>query len=259
MAPGDYTATVTLTPASGPALTLPASFVVNPAPATPSASAIVNAASYQAVVAPGGLFSVFAGNLSTDTLLGPAAPWPASWNGIAVKLNGIAAPLEYVGPNQVNAQAPFQLPPGPAQLTIESNGVATSPVTVTIQATAPGVFLGPGGHAIAWNQDFSVNSPSNPAATGSYLSVYVTGQGAVDQPVANGATAPTDHVVNTVAATTATVGGIPADISFSGLAPGFAGVGQINLKIPDLPSGDYPLVITIGGVASNTALVSVLR
>ena len=63
----------------------------------------------------------------------------------------------------------------------------------------------------------------------------------------------------TVASTTATIGGQPAVVLYSGLAPGYVGLAQANLQIPDLPSGDYPVVLTVGSTTSNTATVSIKR
>jgi uncharacterized protein (TIGR03437 family) len=57
--------------------------------------------------------------------------------------------------------------------------------------------------------------------------------------------------------TTATIGGTSAEVEFSGLAPGYAGLAQANLVIPDLPPGEYPVILTIGGVESNSALIFV--
>jgi uncharacterized protein (TIGR03437 family) len=104
-----------------------------------------------------------------------------------------------------------------------------------------------------------LNGPGNPAPVGSYVSVYLTGQGLVDQPVATGTAAPIRTVSNTLAQTTATIGGILATVSFSGLAPGFVGLGQVNLLVPNLPAGDQQVIVTIGGVASNPAAITITR
>jgi uncharacterized protein (TIGR03437 family) len=66
-------------------------------------------------------------------------------------------------------------------------------------------------------------------------------------------------VANTLALTTATIGGVPATVSFSGLAPGFVGLGQVNLLVPNVPAGDQQVIVTIGGVASNPALIAVTQ
>ncbi len=108
------------------------------------------------------------------------------------------------------------------------------------------------------NQDYSLNEANNPAKVGSYITVYMTGGGAVDPTISTGAASPSSPPFAMVTAShSATIGNQPATISFLGMAPYFVGVVQANVKVPALSSGDYPLVITIGGVASNGPLVSV--
>jgi uncharacterized protein (TIGR03437 family) len=253
IAPGNYTGNLILT-AGGNTVSLPVALVVNPSPAVTSAGA-VNSASYQSDLAPGSLFTIF-GSLSGETA-SLAAPWPNGRDGITVSFDSVAAPLGYVSPTQINAQVPFETAPGAHQVTVTSNGVVYAPFDVTIQPAAPGIFTDTAGHAAVLNQDYSPNQPANPAPAGSYISVYLTGQGAVDQKVATGSAAPSNATIYTVAQTTATIGGSPATVSFSGLAPGYVGLTQVNLLVPSLPSGDYPLAIVIGGWQSNSAIVSI--
>jgi uncharacterized protein (TIGR03437 family) len=233
--------------------------VVNPALPSLTPAGIVNAASDQPGLAPGSLFTVFAGNLSAGTMAAATGPWATSWNGISVKINGIAAPLALVSPTQINAQVPFEIAPGPTALTIESNGTAAGPVGLTIQSASPGIFVDGASRAAATNQDGTLNLAGNPAPAGSFISVYLTGQGLVDPTLGSGAAAPLDVLLNTVAQTTATIGGVPATVSFSGLAPGFVGLCQVNLLVPDLPAGDQPVIVTIAGVASNPGIIAVSK
>jgi adhesin/invasin len=176
-----------------------------------------------------------------------------------VTINSILLPLLYVGPSQINAQAPFELSPGPVQLTVTSNGIVLSPITVQIAATSPGVFqfLNGSGHAAVENQDYSLNTTQNPAKPGAYLFAFMTGQGLVNPAVADGAPAPLSPLSYAVAPITATIGGQQAFVEFAGLAPTLAGVSQLNIVVPNLPPGDYPLVISAGGVLSNSATVSI--
>jgi len=85
----------------------------------------------------------------------------------------------------------------------------------------------------------------------------MTGQGAVSNPPPDGATALGSPVSQTAATTTATIGGTNAQVLFSGLTPSLVGVLQVNIQIPTVAAGDQPLVVTIGGVASNSALITV--
>jgi uncharacterized protein (TIGR03437 family) len=75
--------------------------------------------------------------------------------------------------------------------------------------------------------------------------------------VVPGAAASTTTLSYVNASVTATIGGQPAQVLFAGLAPDYAGLYQVNLVIPQLVSGDYPLQISVGGVLSNTATISV--
>jgi uncharacterized protein (TIGR03437 family) len=261
MAPGSYAGSILVTSGdSTTSATIGVKLIVNgPLPSVTSAN-VGNAASFQpAALAPGSLFSIIAPSLGSDTASPATSPWPTSIEGISVSINGIPAPLVYAGPNQINGQVPFEVPVGPVTWVVQSNGVSTSPVTVSITAAAPGIFLLDGRRAAALNQDSSVNRSDNPAAVGSVVAVYWTGQGLVNNPIATGAAAPAMFLNTTVAPTTATIGGQSATVLYSGLAPGFVGLAQANLQVPDLDPGDYPVVLTVGDATSNAAVVSVGR
>jgi uncharacterized protein (TIGR03437 family) len=58
----------------------------------------------------------------------------------------------------------------------------------SVTKTAPGIFRYSGNRAVATNQDNALNAPDDPAKAGSFISVYMTGQGALDNAIANGAT-----------------------------------------------------------------------
>jgi uncharacterized protein (TIGR03437 family) len=258
LAPGTYQGKIALTAPGGvPPLTIPVQLVVNGSIPAIAAASVTNAASFQpGPLAPGSLFTIFAGNLAQQSNSPAGDPWPTTLSGLSVKINGIAAPIAFVGPTQVNAQVPFELAPGPAFLVLESNGAVADPVPVTIAATTPGVFL-LGMQAAALNQDGTINGSSTPAPTGSVVAVYFTGQGQVDHPPDTGTAASSQTLSNTLAHTSATIGGLPAIVSFSGLAPGFIGLAQANVQVPDLDPGDYPLVLTIGEIPSNVGTITI--
>jgi uncharacterized protein (TIGR03437 family) len=107
------------------------------------------------------------------------------------------------------------------------------------------------------NQDGSVNGSLDAAAPATPIAVYVTGLGAVNPPVATGAQAPTASLSTVIATVTATIGGLPAAVPFAGLAPGYVGLYQVNVTVPQLVPGNYPLQIFASGMASNAATISV--
>ena len=222
-----------------------------------------NAASGQAnIAAPGSIVSIYGSGLANSTQTASTLPLPQMLAGTTATLlafNGNAyfggdAPIYYASSGQLNIQIPFYIP---ADAALNLSVLPAGPTTaLVIQPTAPGIFLN-GTQAAALNQDYSANTPAQPAAAGTTLQVYATGLGAVDNPVATGAAAPAAPLSNVLAQVSASIGGQAAQVSFAGLAPGFAGLYQVNVIVPQLAPGNYPLQIVAAGVQSNTATVSI--
>ncbi len=114
-------------------------------------------------------------------------PLPMSIADTSVTVSGVPAPLLYESPGQINAQVPWEVPAGPATVVVRTRGTSSAAVNVTIQPAAPGLFTDQTGSAAALNADGSVNSQENPAAAGSVISVFFTGQGPVTTAVDDGA------------------------------------------------------------------------
>jgi uncharacterized protein (TIGR03437 family) len=223
------------------------------------ALAVSNAASGNAAaVAPGSIVSIYGSGLATSTASASSFPISASLGGAAVTVNGTPAPLLYASPTQLNVQIPFDVSAGSATISVSVGGTVAGTTSVPIQASAPGLFMQPQGAAAVVNQDGLVNSASQPAAAGSVVAGYFTGLGAVSPPVAAGVAAPASPLSIVPGEVTATIGGVAASVQFAGLAPGFAGLYQVNIQVPQMPSGQYPLQISVGGAASNAAPVSIL-
>jgi uncharacterized protein (TIGR03437 family) len=100
---------------------------------------------------------------------------------------------------------------------------------------------------------------SRPAQRGEFLSIYCTGLGPVTHAPATGALASASPVSLTSGTMTASIGGVPATVSFSGLAPGFLGLYQVNVQVPsNAPTGSaVPLIISVGSKTSNQVTVAV--
>jgi glucosylceramidase len=225
-----------------------------PAPAFP-ANGANNAAAPSAGLSPGELFSIYGVNLAAESQQPLLLPLPATMAAASVQIDGIAAPLVYVSPLQINAQVPWEATPGSATLTVTHAGVTASQ-TVTIAAAGPAIFTLYGSQAAAaLNQDYSVNSQNSPAAAGQAILLFGTGLGAVSPAVPTGAAASTDQLSYVTAPVTATMGGVPVKVLFAGMAPGFAGLWQVNLEIPSGASGAVPAIVTVAGTASNTVTV----
>jgi uncharacterized protein (TIGR03437 family) len=237
----------------------PAAFSITPILPVTGKAWIVNAASSLPSIAPGSLISIYGANLATATTQAVAPPFPSTLGGSWVTINGTNVPLLFVSPGQVNAQVPYETKPGTATLVVQSNGLLSAPVDFTVTPTGPGVMIvAPANHALVWNiEEASLNSAQTPTKPGEYITAYVIGQGLVDNPVATGAAAPSSPYSLPLAAVQATIGGQPAVIQFAGLAPGYVGLMQLNLQVPDVPAGELALEVTIGGVAANSTLISV--
>ncbi|MFN7992261.1 MAG: hypothetical protein U0Q18_01580 [Bryobacteraceae bacterium] len=200
--------------------------------------AVVNAASFNNSVAPGSLISIFGTSLARIGTGALHLPLPVSLADTQVSINGERAPLLYVSADQINAQVPADIPTGSATVVVSSSGAVSSAATFQVTDVAPEVFLASLTHVLALNQNGTVNSASNPAASGSIVTVFLTGGGAMDSP-------------------SATIGGLPASLTYAGPAPGTVGVAQMNMHVPSLSPGDYPLQVTVGGGSSHPGAISV--
>jgi uncharacterized protein (TIGR03437 family) len=222
-----------------------------------AAGGIGNAASYSTTaLSPGGIFAIFGSYFSCVPTGASSVPLPTAINGVSVQVNGTDIPLFYANDDQINAQLPYGTAVGSATITVTGAGGTSAASSLPVEAAGPGIFE-IGTQAIAVNADGTLNTTTNGAASGSYISVYFTGTGPVSNAPATGAAAPTSPLAQATLPYSATIDGDAATVTFLGLAPGFVGLGQANITIPSLAAGNYPLVITIGGVASNSATITV--
>lgn len=228
------------------------------APPTISPAGVVNAASFTAKLAPGSLFSIFGSDLATSTGSAQSLPLATSMNGASVTVGGKAAPLVFVSGGQINAQAPYELTEGenvPVVVTV--NGASSTAGTVSVVAASPGIFQFGAKRAVVQNEDYTVNNTGNGARVGSYVVAYLTGVGRLDQPVATGGPAGSDPLARPRGLVSATIDNQPVEIAFAGMTPGFVGLTQVNLRIPSMLPGDYPLVVMVDGQKSNAATITV--
>ena len=222
--------------------------ILAPVSAGITVSAVTNAASNLAgAIAPGELVALYGSGLGgAQTVL----------------FSGVAGPLLYATPSQVGAVAPYALGGGTVQVVVQGAGAASAPVAVAAAPTAPGVFTVDGsgrGQAAALNQDGTRNGTAAPAPPGSELSLFATGEGQTLPAGVDGRLA-TGSVPKPVATVTATIGGVAAEVrSAGGVAGQIAGVMQVNVVVPGGLSGVVPVLIKIGGVASQPGVTVVVR
>ena len=220
---------------------------------------VTDAASYGPRVAPGSLATIFGSSLANSTASASGLPLPTTLGGARVLIDGAAVPLLYASPAQINFQVPRALGAGTSSLIVSSSsGGSSTAFLFTVTPEAPGIFQDSSNNAAAQSTDYQAITSKNPAAAGSTVSVYLTGIGPVDNPVADGAAAPATPLAQATAKYSASIGGVSAKVSFLGLSPGFAGLAQANLEVPStLAAGTYPLTVTVGGLVSASAQLAV--
>jgi uncharacterized protein (TIGR03437 family) len=178
------------------------------------------------IVAPGAILTLPGANLAADTMAAAELPLPLRLGGVAVHVNDVPAPLFAVAPARVTVQVPYEIPPGPARVTVELDSTTAAPADITIAPAAP-VILGVANEG------------------GGRMTVYFTGQGQVD---------PSGRPLLPVRAT---LGGQEAAVDYAVLAPGLVGLTQAGVRTPALAAGEWPLVIIVGDAASAPFAVSV--
>lgn len=250
-------------------------------PGTPVFQKLVNGASFQPEFSSGSMVTIFGSGFETSGRTRTAGPgdyvngaYPAQLGCVAVEVTGpgiaqaTQIPIAYVSEGQINAQMPEFTGAGPVTVTVTLNpdspsGVNSAIATLqTLQPFAPAFFTfqnstsiaAENAHTYAIVADPSVVAGASPAHPGDVVALYGTGFGAVSPNVLPGTLATgTANLTNSI---TVTIGGVtvPApNISYAGLSPGsISGLYQFNVVIPsNVPSGDEPVVIAIGGIETQ--------
>ena len=223
--------------------------------------AIGNVASYAVNgTPPGSVFALFGQNLSSKNTGASSVPLPTNLNNTTVTVNGEAAPLFFVGTSQIDAQMPWDIPAGSLATVIVKNGSSTSnAAAVYVPANYPGISVYGSNRAVVVNADGTVNAADAPAKAASAVVAYFTGGGPVNAAgkLTTGAASP-DGLSPVSANSSVTVGTVAAAAAYIGLTPGGIGLYQANFTVPpSLAKGTYPVVITIGGQASNSPAMTV--
>ena len=202
---------------------------------------IANAATNQnSTIAPGEIVVIYGSGLGPATLTSaPGGYYGTELAGTIVQFNGLNSPIIYTSSTQVAVVVPYGVPPASTvPLAVFYNGASSGPANVAVWLYAPGIFslnATGSGPAAAINQNGTVNSTSNPAALGSYISLYTTGGGQVSPTPIDGTVAPSSlsAIPKPVQPVSVTVGGQSALVTYAGGAPGEVnGLMQVNIQIP---------------------------
>jgi uncharacterized protein (TIGR03437 family) len=206
-------------------------------------------------VSPGEFVALFGTGLVASNQTGKP-PYPTTLNNVTVNINGTKAPIYSVTHlpqyDQINCLIPYGTTGTTGKIVVANGSATSNTVTVPVAATSPGIYSldqsGSGAGAIEHANGSIVNA-NNPASAGETVVIYLTGMGAVTPSIADG-TASTGNPLNKTVQPIVYIADQQANVIFSGLAPGFPGLYQINVTIPMTiqGAGNYPV-----GILTNNA------
>ena len=232
---------------------------------------VVNNASFApspAPVAPGSIAAVFGTSLNDGSTVlfssfDKEGKLVTTLGGASVSINGVPAPMFYSTPGQLGFQVPFELATSSsATLKVTVAGQTSAEVTLAVDGLAPGLFStnqeGKGAAAALHSDGVTPVTPEKPAKPNEVIVLFGTGLGLLSPALPTGEAAKNN---STSVVPTITIDGNPADVQFSGAAPGFVGLNQVNVKIPagTRSATDIPVAITIGEKQSNTVTIAVAQ
>ena len=224
----------------------------------PAARGAVNLASYQLPVAANGLLSIFGQNLASSDAAS-SSPLPLVLGGACVTLNNIALPLYATSPTQINAQIPPDLAPGTYPLVVRSiaRQAAAPSQSLAVSKYGPAVVVDGNGQAALFHSNGTPVNKDFPTTRDERLTLYALGLGpTTGGTVTAGAPSPSNPLAVTgpveVFFGDPTYKQAAIVVEWSGLAPGYAGLYQINLYVPGFHmNGDaLPITLRVGGVSS---------
>ena len=252
-------------------MTVPVNILVTTGPnAPPFIGSLVNAASQTSgAIAPGEIITIYGYAVGSPRAIGFALDLSGNvttdHGGAEVLFDGKPAPLLYTSPDQTNAIVPYEVAAKTAtNVEVVYNGVVSAAWGIPVAPAAPSIFTLDGsglGQGAILNQDNSVNGPSNPAARGSVIQIYATGEGQTSPPSLTGSVTKSD-LKTPVLPVRVSIAGRDASVQFAGSAPdSVAGLLQVNALLPvDVTPGPaVPISLTIGKAQSPNGVTIAVK
>ena len=249
---------------------------------------VVNGVSFQpapATVAQGGILAVFGEDLASAHTVAEGLPLPVSLEDPAVEvlINDVAAPLFFVSPTQINAQVPWEIEPGWAEVVVRRDGTDSTTMPVFVAEAGPSLIRHDGSSApiaqsVAPPQDTAagpasgsltlelgspgtrpsasgeVLDPSTAIAAGYMIALFAAGAGATTPAVANGAAGADDASYAFAIPQRALVGGIPVADPSVEVSTELVGVYKMTLTVPEL-SGSTEVFHWVSGGQSTVGVL----
>lgn len=201
-------------------------------------------------LSPGGLGVVAGTNLAATAGTESGAPLPRVLGSTFVAVEGVRAPLMTAASGSIVFQVPGDIPPGTASVVAFNNGDSSGTANMSVLASTPAILA-------VLHQDGSAVSSASPVAAGEILSVYATGLGAVNGTLLMGYAGPADGSSTTATAPQILLGTTPMTIAYSGLAPGYVGLYQVNAVAPAVvPNAGSPVSLALTQAGQTTTWIS---
>ena len=235
-----------------------------PARSAPRMDALLNAADFaRGPLAPGLAVALFGSHLANTTAFPQTAflfpfpyPLPLELGGTAVYVNDVLAPLFFVSPGQVNFLVPYSVLGPTASITLR-NASGEASARLPLGDASPGIFQSEEGDSFFQDNGTPVSEIA-PAQPGETLSLFASGLGAVNPPIVSQSRAPFFPLTTTTNLPVVRVGGIQAEVLFSGLVPGTVGRYRVNFAVPAGLAGNVQVVVEMGGVTSKSVTLPLL-
>jgi uncharacterized protein (TIGR03437 family) len=226
------------------------------APSYSAASIVNNANNLSGALAPNTIVTLYGENLAYTTralvpgdLTTGRIPTALPGTGVRVLIRNVPAGIYFVSPNQINLLVPSNLVPGDATLQLVQDGHAGPEVRIRLRSAAPGLYQLDPETVIAMKSDGTVATADNPARPGEVIVLYATGLGEVSPPLAAGEIPRAPASLKRLSEFNVFLDGAPVDpgrVLYAGVTPGFAGLYQINLHLPET-APDHPEVRVAAG------------
>ena len=202
-----------------------------------------------------------------DEVNATSLPLPATLGGTQVLVNGQPVPVYYVGPSQIDFEIPIDAATGDGTVQVVRNGQPGNLIYVNIKDRVPHFLLFNGPYAIMTTPDGTLTGiPTHPVKAGDVVVIYMIGLGPTSPVVPSGTASPGSPLAVIDVTATQACFGVPSPFSpipcvtpqFVGLTPGFVGLYQVNVAIPqDLASGSLPFSFAVNGTGSDVVQLAV--
>ncbi len=223
-----------------------------------SSEGVVNGASFTGSVAPGTIFTIFGTDLAWSAQGREANDVSVGLGGVHVFLRDIAAFVFYVSPGQVNALIPNTTRPGKVEVRVLRDGAAGPTATIEVQQYAPALFEYDRETAIALRYpDWQPATREYPARPGEIVSLFATGLGPLTHALDEYEIPSTANPIKARNEFRVLLNGIALNdnlIEYAGCAPGYIGLYQVNVRLPERLDPDPELRIGIAGTLSRPGL-----